>query len=131
MDDNGCENNQDNTELRFNVRPRKTFLIDRIRVNNQVMDNVQAGDSLKFNVGFSNIGYEKIKKVTIRVTVPELGITRKIGPFKGPDLAKGLSKDIYLEIPDWAPAGEYDARITLSDVGGIRRVRHRYFKVVK
>ncbi len=114
---------------RKDTLPRQKFLINSIRTNHLVYDEVDAGDILFVDLRFENIGRRNVKYATIRVTVPELGISRKLGPFRGPDIEEAMSRGVMLEIPEYAPAGVYSIRISLSDLSGIRRTRYRDFRV--
>jgi len=110
---------------------REKFYIGKIRTNNQAYDNIKAGDLLFVDLRFENIGRKNTKYATIRVTQPELGISRKMGPFRGPDVDDVMSQGTYLEIPKDAEPGVYTVRISLSDLSGIRRTRHRDFRIIE
>ncbi|HLC96339.1 MAG TPA: PKD domain-containing protein [Candidatus Nanoarchaeia archaeon] len=132
LDDIGCVNSRDNEELNyytnlFDVLPRKTLQINNIRFNREVIPTVRAGDQLLVDLQFTNIGRQDISKATIRVTVPELGISRRLGPFTGPETKEMMSRGVLIDIPDDALPGEYTVRMSLSDIDGLRRIRHRDF----
>ncbi|MBW2989541.1 hypothetical protein KY358_04450, partial [Candidatus Woesearchaeota archaeon] len=120
-----------NKGIRLDFIPRKKFFIGNIRINNLAYDEVRAGDLLFVDLNFENIGRYNTRHTTIRVTEPELGISRKLGPFRGPDVDKAMSRGLYLEIPGDAKPGVYTLRISLSDTEGIRRTRHRDFKIIQ
>ena len=77
-------------------------------------DEVSAGDSLIAKVDIVNSGYQKMKDVTITLSIPELGIKKISGLF---DIKKNkqISKQISLELPEGIDAGEYDVKITVSN----------------
>jgi len=116
---------------RLDFIPRKKFFINNIRFNDLVYDELRAGDQLFVDLQFENVGRYDTKYATIRVTVEELGISRKIGPFKGPDVDAAMSRGVLLDIPEEAESGVYTVRISLSDLSGIRRTRHRDFRVIE
>ncbi len=104
--------------------------INTIRTNNLVYDEVKPGDTIKIDTSFDNWGVYNVKKATIRVTEYELGISRKIGPFKGPKSDKGMLKSVLLIIPEDAKPGVYTLRMTLTTDNQVKRVRHRDFRVI-
>jgi hypothetical protein len=110
--------------------PRRKIFIENIRTNNVVYDFVKPGGNLDVDISFENMGVYDIKKSTIRVTVEELGISMKIGPFNGPDTYDEMLKRIPMVIPCDAKPGVYTMRITLTTDNEIKRVRHRDFRVV-
>ncbi|MBI2137948.1 hypothetical protein HYU13_00005, partial [Candidatus Woesearchaeota archaeon] len=110
--------------------PREKLFISRLRMDGQAYEVYQPGDSIFFDLTFENIGRYNTKKGTIRVTIPELGVSRKLGPFSGLEIGEGMGRGVLIEIPANAAEGTYTARISLSDVNGNRRSRHRDFRVV-
>jgi len=130
--DNNCNGLIDEGIIRRIIElPREKFFISKIRTNQLVYDTIKAGDQLFVDLSFENIGKYDTKDATIRITVPELGISRKLGPFSGPDAGDVMSKGLYLDIPEDAKPGVYTVRISLSDLSGIRRTRHRDFRIVE
>ena len=111
------------------ILPRQKFLISEIRTNQLVYDEVSPGDLLYVDLNFENIGELDTRYATIRLTQYELGISRKLGPFRGPEADEAMSQGLYIEIPEDAEPGVYTLRITLSDLDGIKRTRHRDFKI--
>ncbi|MBI2576027.1 hypothetical protein HYV84_02350 [Candidatus Woesearchaeota archaeon] len=109
--------------------PREQFFVGRIRTNQQEYDIIPPGGDLFVDLTFENTGRYNTHDATIRVTVPELGISRKLGPFSGPEIGEEMSHGVVLDIPDDAEPGVYTVRISLSDLHGIRRSRHRDFRV--
>jgi len=109
--------------------PRQKIYIDSIMMNNEVYDVVEPGDDLFINVGYDNMGVYDMKS-SIRVTVYELGISRKIGPFNGPDSSDYANEMVPLEIPQDAQPGVYTLRMSLYDAeGNLKRTKHRDFRV--
>ncbi len=107
-----------------------TININTIRMNNLVYDEVKPGGILKIDTNFDNWGVDDVRKATIRVTEYELGISKKIGPFTGPDSDKGMLKSTSLIIPEDAEPGVYTLRMTLTTDNQVKRVRHRDFRVI-
>jgi len=103
---------------------RQTLQIERIRSP----DYVQAGDLLDVTVDVENIGEKELKHMKLTVVVPELGLRKRVGMF---ELGQNddTTRRAFIEIPSWAPPGEYTVRITISDDARTRRVRHRQFVV--
>ena len=95
-----------------------------------VYDFVEPGEDLNIDVSFENWGVYDVKKSTIRVTVEELGISRKIGPFDGPDTDGHYLKRVPLEIPANAKEGVYTLRMALTTNNQLKRVRHRDFRII-
>ncbi len=112
------------------TEPREKFFIGNIRTNGLVYDELKPGDLLFIDLQFENTGTRRTDEATIRITQSELGISRKLGPFRGPEVQQIMSRGLYLEIPDYAQPGVYTVRISLSDLNGIRRTRHRDFRIV-
>ncbi|MBU1004571.1 MAG: putative Ig domain-containing protein, partial [Nanoarchaeota archaeon] len=110
--------------------PREKFFISNIRSNYEVYAYVNPGDQLFTDLNFENIGRYNTRYATIRVTQAELGISRKAGPFTGPEIDEAMSHGVILDIPEDAKPGVYSLRISLSDLNGIRRTRYRDFRVV-
>ncbi len=104
--------------------------INTIRMNNLVYDEVKPGDTIKIDTSFDNWGVYNVRRATIRVTEYELGISRKIGPFKGPKSDKGMLKSASLIIPEDAEPGVYTLRMALTTDNQVKRVRHRDFRVI-
>jgi len=94
--------------------------IDRITFNT---DRISLGDDLLTSIYFENKGKIKLDDISVTITIPELALRGKIGPF---DLKKGrgIQKEIFLEIPEDTKKGVYYARIVISN-DKIRRVKHR------
>jgi hypothetical protein len=132
LEDPGCSDIYDNDEKNVNKEdyPRRKIFIENIRMNNQVYELVKPGDDLNLDVSFENMGYYDIKKSSIRATVEGLGISRKIGPFNGPDTSDEMTKMVPLEIPCDAKPGVYTLRMSLFTDGQLKRTRHRDFRVV-
>ncbi len=130
--DNDCDGSIDEGIIKsFIELSREKLFISKIRTNNLVYDEIKAGDLFFVNLRFENIGRQNTKYATIRVTIPELGISRMLGPFSGPKIDDVMSKGLYLEIPEDAKPGVYTIRISLSDLNGVRRTRHRDFRIIE
>ena len=112
------------------IYPRRKTFIEKIRMNRAVYEFVKPGEDLFIDTSFENMGVYDVKKATIRATVPELGISRKIGPFTGPEVKKGLLKQVPLIIPEDAQKGVYTLRLTITTDKQLKRVRHRDFRVI-
>jgi hypothetical protein len=115
---------------RLDINPRKKFHITTIRTNQVAHSDIRPGERIFVDLGFENLGRRDTQHATIRVTEYELGISRKFGPFSGPDVGDAMSNGASIRIPDDARPGVYTLRITLSDTKGIRRVRHREFRII-
>ncbi|MDA1196599.1 MAG: tandem-95 repeat protein [Nanoarchaeota archaeon] len=115
---------------RLDINPRDRFHITTIRTNQAAHSDVRPGEMIFVDLGFENLGRRDTKHATIRVTEYDLGISRKFGPFSGPDVGDAMSNGASIRIPEDARPGVYTLRITLSDTQGIRRVRHREFRIV-
>ena len=131
--DNDCDGGVDEGFIQnlIDKLPRETFLIKKIRTNKLVYDEVKPGDLLFVDLQFENIGREDTRYTTIRITQQELGISKKLGPFRGPEANEVMSRGLYLEVPDDAEPGVYSVRISLSNLEGIRRTRYRDFRVTE
>jgi hypothetical protein len=110
--------------------PRRKLYIDTVRMNNMVYDEVTPCDSLDIDVSYENWGVYDVKRSTIRVTVYELGISRKIGPFNGPYLDRDYLKTVPMVIPEDAEPGVYTLRMALTTNDQVKRVKHRDFRVI-
>lgn len=100
----------------------------KVYVNHLILNEVQSG----FMTGYldlENVGDADINRMRITVSVPELGIRSRVGPF---DLEQGdyYTRSLYMEVPSYVQPGAYLARITFSSTeGGFREVKHRYLFV--
>ncbi|MCF7861488.1 PKD domain-containing protein [Candidatus Woesearchaeota archaeon] len=110
--------------------PREVLFIHTIRMNNEGRPYAHPGDELYVTTGFENIGYRDLKQAQIRVTCYELGISRKIGPFTGPEVDEIQSRGVLLEIPEDAPKGVHACRLELYTDGGLQRIRHREVRII-
>ena len=90
---------------------------------------INAGEELKTTTYLeNNKEYMDLKNIRITYIIPDLGIRKRVGPFKL-KRNKDIIKDIELEIPPDTPPGEYDVRITISN-GQFKRVKYRVITVV-
>ena len=100
------------------------FKIERLRLSNEVL---QPGDTLVTATNIKNVGDKSTKTGKVTVVIPELGLRKRIGPFKvGKD--DDILKQVALELPKDTPPGEYVVRITVSSQKE-RRVKHRFIRV--
>ena len=99
----------------------KGIYIKNIRIEGFDNEVVNAGDEMITTVTLKNYG-NKLKNVNIAVTVQDLGIRKKVGPF---DIKKDgeVTRIIPLEIP-YDVKGKYDVRITVSN-DGFTRIKYR------
>jgi len=109
--------------------PRKRVYIKTIRMNNKVYEAICPGEQVYVDMNFMNLLYQDIRKATFRVTVPELGISYKAGPFDGPEAREFMRQYVLLDIPEDAEPGVYIVRMSLTDDKGFRRTRHREIRV--
>jgi len=110
--------------------PRRKIHIHTIRMNGVEYEYMQAGEQLMIDTSFENWGIYDIDSATIRVTIPELGISRRIGHFTGPEVKERLRKGILLDIPEDAEPGVYTLRMVITTNDLIKRVRHRDFRII-
>jgi len=102
------------------------LFVDRIALTNGEV--LPIGELLSASVLVTNNADLDFEDVTIRVSVPELGITRSI---LIEDLRENRDelRNLFLEIPNDARPGEYEVRITVSN-DEARRIIHREITVV-
>jgi len=101
------------------------MIIERISISADSV--VQVGDSITFFLEFRNRGDIDLDNVRVQIGIPELGVSRRIGPInvnKGSSIAEQAT--IY--IPYGTLPGEYLARIVVYDEEA-KRVQHRYIWV--
>ncbi|MBW2996346.1 PKD domain-containing protein [Candidatus Woesearchaeota archaeon] len=101
-----------------------------LRVKARVIgdDYVNAGDTVILKTYVENIGEDDLEDLHITAVIQELAVRDNVGPF---DLDEGdeESKNLYLEIPEYAEPGIYDIRITYSN-DLLRRVIYREITVM-
>ncbi|MBW3011788.1 hypothetical protein KY311_01250 [Candidatus Woesearchaeota archaeon] len=100
--------------------------IDRFRLTRG--EFLPVGEMLESAIAVSNLGEEDLEDVRITVGVPDLGIHMRAGPFDLDD-NDDISKELFMEIPEWAQPGDYTIRIDVSN-DQIQRVIHREFTVI-
>ncbi len=107
--------------------PRQRVHVSQIDFFNDI-NNIQPGEELLAFIKFTNNDNYDMKKTKVTISIPELGVYRRIGPF---NLEKGeeTSKTISLQIPYYVQAKEYDVRITISESGSSQRTKHRFIRV--
>ena len=76
-----------------------------------------------------NSGERDLEDVRVNVLIADLGVWRKVGPFDIEPNDQAVS-DVLIELPNDAPAGRYDARITISN-NDMRRVVYRQFDIME
>ncbi|MBR9676063.1 hypothetical protein GOV05_03585, partial [Candidatus Woesearchaeota archaeon] len=77
-----------------------------------------------------NQGSRKIRDAKITVSIVDLGFIRT---FRIGDLSvnKRYSGSLWLDIPNWAPRGEYEIRFSVhGDNGNTRRVKYLFTQIV-
>ncbi len=132
MADPGCENPQDDGEFNYvEVSEPITdadLVIERMSINGDYSDGeVYAGDVIFFAFDFRNRGDTDFDNLRLKVSIPELGISRRLGPFEL-DEGDDLHKTVSLDIPYYSEPGEYLVRAVLFDEEA-KRVQHRYVTI--
>ena len=120
--DTGCISPQDDDE--FNELPQRGLMVQNIRINGFGDGIFDVGDDIEARVTLRNDRDLDLKRISILVTVPELGMNKKIGPF---NLNSGnvVTKRVLLEdVPYWAEPGIYTVRVSISN-GLVTRTEHR------
>ncbi|MBD3259924.1 PKD domain-containing protein [Candidatus Woesearchaeota archaeon] len=118
------------TVVEFLPEDRRTrnsdLSVDRIALTNGEV--LPIGELLSASVLVTNDAVFNFEDVTIRVSVPELGITKSI---LIEDLRSNRDelRNLFIDIPGDARPGEYEVRITVSN-DELRRVIHREITVV-
>ena len=74
-------------------------------------------------ITFENRGTSRLENVRASMIIPELGIHRDVGPLDVP-AGNRVTKTLLLDIPSWAQARRYIARMTVSN-DDVHRVIHR------
>ncbi|MFC1768584.1 hypothetical protein ACFLZX_02370, partial [Nanoarchaeota archaeon] len=124
--DPGCESPQDNSE--FNKWPQRGILVPTVRINGFGDSVVEIGDSIETRITLLNDKDIDLKDVSIRVTLPELGMYRKAGPFEV-DAGETVTKTILLDnVPEYADPGIYTVRVSISN-DLVTRVVHRELEI--
>lgn len=102
------------------------LFVDRIALTSGEI--LPIGELLSASVLVTNNAEFNFEDVTIRVTVPEMGITKSI---LIEDLRSNRDelRNLFIEIPNDAKPGEYEVRITISN-DELRRTIHREITVV-
>lgn len=72
------------------------------------------GETARIAIQFDSFGNVDIDDARLTVMVDELGIMSFVGPF---DISRSgeRTKEVFVEIPSYAPVGEYDMRVVLSN----------------
>jgi PKD repeat protein len=90
---------------------------------------LNVGEYILASIKVANDGNEDAEDLTVRVTVPQLGLQRSL-VIRDLDDDDSEVKSFSLQIPEYAPLGEYTLRITVSN-DDTRRFIHRTFEVVE
>ncbi|MDO8740508.1 MAG: PKD domain-containing protein [Candidatus Woesearchaeota archaeon] len=101
-------------------KPEDKLYVSKITFENDY--SLSPYDDLAATVTIKNTGDTKLEDNTITLTVPDLGLRKRIGPF---DLSKGESatRKLSLNLEGAAP-GTYYARIVVSN-DKVTRIKHR------
>ncbi|MBR9692029.1 hypothetical protein GOV06_04535 [Candidatus Woesearchaeota archaeon] len=100
------------------------IMIARIRHT----DYMSPGSMLAMNIGLESNTYEDLEDLRVTAVIQDLGIRAASETFDL-DGREELSKEIYMEIPEWAAPGYYDIRITISN-DYLRRIIHRDVRII-
>jgi hypothetical protein len=111
--------------------PRRKLKIETIRMDYQVFPYVFPGDQMWVDINFRNTGTYDVDRSQVRFTLPELGLSRQVGMFDGPDVDEALRRGTIFDLPEGAEPGVYTMRTSVYTEDGIRRTRHREFVVVE
>ena len=111
----------------FCVSVEKSFQELKFVTVNLWSEQVLAGDYARINVGVANSGDKDMEDLKITAVIYDLGVKRSTGYF---DLDEGdsLQKQLVLDIPSDAQAGDYYVRVTVSG-DETTHVAHRVFSV--
>ena len=105
-------------------KQRGNVLIKQIRVLDyySYSDEV-SGDSILAIITLHNPGRAKLEKLELTVSIPELAVWKRIGPF---DLngKETLTKQILVKLPSYVKPGIYDVRFSLHNKD-IHRIKYR------
>ncbi len=99
--------------------------IDRIIVDDEIS---QTGDTLIVSVDIDNNARRELNNAIVRVSIPELGITRskRVNIDNRDDKIATINLDL-----DDAPKGDYELRIEISDDNSkFQRIKHREFTII-
>ena len=110
--------------LKDTNRPEST-LVETTRVTGN--EYLRAGETLRMLVGYENTNGYDFKGLTITASVAELGIVRRLGPYKL-DNKETLYRELHLEIPDYAEEGVYTVKVVYND-DRFRKIDYREFVV--
>ncbi|MCB9358687.1 hypothetical protein H6503_02030 [Candidatus Woesearchaeota archaeon] len=135
--DPGCLSPQDNDEYNAAIYSdagddedliiENMVLIDGGKVTGIESAVVEAGDEVTVGVTFRNRGDNRLDDVRLQVSIPELGISRRIHKY---DLSVGERELAHVDllIPDWVQPGEYLVRVLVYDEEA-KRLQHRYLTI--
>ena len=125
--DHQCVDPYDNSESPDPERVKSDgdIVVERLFMSND--GNVRIGDFIDFTFEFRNRGDFDLEHVRIQVGIPEIGLSRRAGPF---DLREGesLLRKVSLYIPYDTYPNEYLVRAIVYDEEA-KRVQHRHITV--
>ncbi len=90
--------------------------------------DINPGDTIRISINFENVRDMKLDNLKVTAAVPDLAIWSSLGPFRLRP-GKDMSTEIELEIPEYADAGLYDIRISLTD-DAVRKVKVRQIRII-
>ena len=100
---------------------RRMIHVDRLRT---IGEYFRAGDQVQVFVNFKNDDNYDMKHVKVTSLISELGVRKAVGPFKL-DRDEEITRKILLELPADTAPGVYNIRTTISNYGGIKRIKYR------
>jgi PKD repeat protein len=92
-------------------------------------EHLNVGEMVVTSVKIANDGDADVEDLAVRVTVPQLGLQRSL-VIRDLEEEESSVKTFSVDIPKYAPAGEYTLRITVSN-DDFRRVIHRTFEIIE
>ena len=118
-----------------NDNSRNNIMFNRIRTNGFVYDDAvkHGAEQLVVNLNLGNIGELDFDRTTVRATIfgPEGAYETGVNVFNEWDADSIYRVDVAVDVPEDIEPGIYDVRITVETDEGIRRVRHREFRVTE
>ncbi len=126
MDDPGCQESNGFSEFNLNTDLEKGLRFDYVDVVTTGY-YVYPGEEVYINTKVRSKASEDIEDIKLIIMVPEFGIKIKSQKF---DLDEEDTETVNMivDVPYWAPAGEYVVKITASD-GDIIHSTYRFFYV--
>ena len=111
----------------FEESDRTHIAVSSVRIPSS--ESVMPGEVLELSVNLDNDGNNRLEDAQATVTILELGVHDSVGPF---DIRTGesMTKRLFVNIPEWAQEGVYNARVTIG-AGKHTRVVYREIRVVE